>query len=236
MNDPAQLLTVDERALASVRHDLRTPLVNLTLVAKLLGQEGERDGDLGGLVGEAAHRLGRMTRDLLDFTLVRLGHPLLIQRRPLDLYALIERALLDLAPSLPQHALELQPGAAIHGSFDPERSVQLVECLVEHAVRCGSSRAAVRLSARVRGDQVELCAHVDGPGISAQRRAGWFLDAEDSAAIDRDVGIGPYLARAIAQAHGGSVEVTSSDADGTAFTARFSRVDSSEASPARDRE
>ena len=218
MDDSAQQPTVDERALASVRHDVRTPLVNLTLAAKLLSQ----DEDLGRLVGEAAQRLGRMTRDLLDFTLLRLGHALPVQRRPLELFGLIRRALQDLAPSLPQHALELQPGPAIDGVFDPERTVQLVECLVGHAVRCGTPRGAVHLALSAGAAEVELRVHVDGAEISAAQRASWFLDGGE---LDHDVGIGPYLARALANALGGSLETTSTDADGTTLTLRLPSID-----------
>lgn len=218
MDDSSQPFTVDERVLTSVRHDLRTPLVNLTLAAKLLSQAGERDGDLGELIAEATLRLGRISRDLLDFTLLRLGHTLPIQRRPLELRALIERALAELGPSLPQHPLELQPSAPLHGSFDPERSVQLVECLVGHAVRCGTPRGTVRLTLSADDAEVVLRVHVDGAEISAERRDGWFLDQADAGTLDREVGIGPYLARGLAQAHGGSLEVTSSDAEGTVFT------------------
>ncbi len=225
MDDSAQPFTVDDRVLTSVRHDLRTPLVNLTLAAKLLSQEGERDADLGGLVAEAAQRLGRITRDLLDFTLLRLGHTLQVQRRPLELTALIERALLELGPSLPQHALELQPSAPIHGVFDPERSVQLVECLVSHAVRCGKPRGAVRLSLTASAAEAELRVQVDGAEIAAERRAGWFLDSADADAVERDVGIGPYLVRSIAAALGGSLEVTSSDEAGTVFMLRLPCVE-----------
>ncbi|RYZ59724.1 MAG: hypothetical protein EOP08_15280, partial [Proteobacteria bacterium] len=99
----------DEQSLATIGHDLRTPLLNLSLAANVLRQSGhDVSVDVGELVAEAGQRLQRLTRDLVDFTRVRLGLERPLSRHAVDVNALARTAIESVHDTFPSTPIELQ--------------------------------------------------------------------------------------------------------------------------------
>jgi signal transduction histidine kinase len=116
------------------------------------------------------------------------------------------------------------PEAAFHGDEDLLRRMLLN--LVDNAVRFTPPGGVVRLSLK-RGDGEYLLSVSDtGPGIPAEARAYVFerfyrADKARSRAEDGGAGLGLAIARWIAQAHDGRLELDDSDANGATFVARL---------------
>ena len=92
----------------------------------------------------------------------------------------------------------------------------------------GAPGKPIRVSARGLDDEVTLSVHNEGPPIPAEQQAAIFQEgqrvAERALAGDRrHQGLGLYIVERIVAAHGGSVSVRSSAAEGTTFTMRLPR-------------
>ena len=104
---------------------------------------------------------------------------------------------------------------------DREDLRRLVRNLLDNGVRHAESRVVVSVSGR--GDEVELAVADDGPGIAVADRARVFerfvrLDADRGRAGRGGSGLGLAIARAIAERHGGAIEIVDGQLDGVAGT------------------
>ncbi len=218
---------IDARVLRLVDHDLRGQLLNLSLAGTLLSSgtpSEDSNADIGELVASSGRRLREITRDLLDYAFVRRGHPLRLDRQSVDLAELLRSEIAELAHGLSNHTLQLEQADAVSVALDKSRMQQLVQNLLRHAVRYGPPKGVARITLSAGPDAMVLSVVVQGSVLSAVQRAAMFLDVEDDESVDRNAGIGLYLARAIASAHGGTLEVESSEERGTVFSARLPRL------------
>ena len=114
--------------------------------------------------------------------------------------------------------------AAFHGDEDLLR--QMLLNLVDNAVKFTPPGGAIRLGLERRGEWYRLSVSDTGPGIPAEARAHVFerfyrADKARSRAEDGGAGLGLAIARWIAQAHDGDLELADSDGAGTTFVARL---------------
>lgn len=196
--------TVEQRAIAAVRHEVRSPLLTLNMAAKLLRDDPEAvaDVDLAGLVGEASQRLGRLTRDLADFTLARLGHPLRVRRSSLELEPLYRRALEELAPSLSNRPLDAHYRGAALATLDPDRFVQLLQNVLVCLQRYGSAKSPLRVDLAVSATAVQLEAEVAGPAVADEHASVLFTAGAPAVPVDA---LATLLIGHLVEAHGGRV-------------------------------
>ena len=198
----------DEQSLATIGHDLRTPLLNLSLAANVLRQSGhDVSVDVGELVAEAGQRLQRLTRDLVDFTRVRLGLERPLSRHAVDVNALARTAIESVHDTFPSTPIELEctpaEGAA-SARVDPDRTAQLLQNLLIHGLKNRKPRSRTQLSVAVRAEDLAVDLRV--PGTSPHDARSFELE----------------LVRAGARAHGGSVRVVAPEAGDAPETTRFS--------------
>ncbi len=216
-----------EQMVAIVSHDLRNPL-SAILTSTSVVALGDELSDLRARaldrIVRSTERARRLIDDLLDFTLARLGSGLSVTRRSVDLHQLTSRIVDDLGPAFPGRRLRhigLGRGAA---SADPDRIAQLLGNLVGNAMNYGEPGSEVTVTSELVGNLAKLTVHNDGNPIPPALLASIFEpmvrgDTGNSAA--RSVGLGLFIVRAIATAHGGAVSVTSSAKSGTAFELAF---------------
>ena len=218
--------------LGIVGHDLRSPVGAVINYAQYL----LRSNDLSGAQAKAASaisrsgtRLREMISDLLDVTRTRLGESLPLAPARIDLASTCEQAIEEAQAYHPEHVITLGISGDLKGTWDEARLRQLLSNLVENAVRHGAADAPVRVSAIGRPLEVSVSVHNEGTPIPESARHRIFeplaRGEEDPVNHKRadSMGLGLYIAKAIVQAHGGSIEVESSNATGTTFTARLPR-------------
>jgi PAS domain S-box-containing protein len=211
--------------LGVVGHDLRSPLMAITASAELLqsGPLGEREARSAGRILRAAHRIDGIIRALVDFTMVQVGSGIPLHRQPTDLVPVARTVAEETEAAHPGRVVRVEGVDSLAGSWDPDRVGQALANLVGNAVqyspegspvvvRCGEAggeaRSEARLEVRNAGEPIpaELLPRLfepfqRGSDERTQRRKG--------------LGLGLYIAREIALAHAGRIEVRSSAGEGT---------------------
>ena len=218
-----------EQMIGIVSHDLRNPLSVVTLATKMLASRSDKLSDeqsqrLLSNIARAGERAQRLIEDLLDFTAARVGHGLTVSLKPTDLHQTVEKAVEEFGVAYPGRTIRhVQAG---DGSVDADthRLTQLLGNLVSNAMAYGDAGGTVSVSSRVLAGTAEVAVHNIGPVISADTLATMFEPMVRGGAPDgasRSVGLGLFIVRAIAIAHGGDITVTSSASAGTLFSFRF---------------
>jgi signal transduction histidine kinase len=168
--------------------------------------------------------LRRMIDDLLDVTRTRLGETLPVAPRPTNLADVCEQVVAEKEAHHPDHAVTLEATGDLVGTWDATRLAQMISNLVENGIRHGARDSPVAVTARGEEKQVVLTVRSQGDPIPHAAQQSLFEPMSRAAYAsggDRKaggLGLGLYIARAIAVAHGGSIELASSGKEGTTFT------------------
>ena len=190
--------------LLAVSHELRSPLTRARLNAELVAPGESRDAllrDLG--------TMRDLISDLLESERLAAGHAAL-QRERLDLNALV-RAVID--EQFSTAALQLDLAEALpHAELDAVRLRLALRNLIDNALRHGAAASTPPcITTRVADGQLRLSVRDFGPGVDEAhlaRLSEAFYRAD--AARQRStggVGLGLYLCRLVAQAHGGRLDI-----------------------------
>ena len=221
-----------ERFLAILSHDLRTPLGAIITSMRFMLDAGELEEPHRTLVsraGSSARRMNQMVLDLVEFTRTRLGDGIPVVRAEMDARRLVHDVVLEIAASYPDSTVQVETAGDLSGSWDGDRLTQVLTNLVGNAVQHGAAGAPIKVSARGLGDVVTLSVHNEGPAIPADQQAAIFEEGRRAAGVRpqahdrRHQGLGLYIVERIVAAHGGTVSVRSSDPDGTTFTVHLPR-------------
>jgi signal transduction histidine kinase len=221
-----------EMFLAVLGHDLRTPLGAIAMSAQFMLDTGDLEEPhhtLSTRIVRSSKRMNRMVGDLLDFTRSRLGSGLPIVRARMDLAKEATHAVDETAAAHPESVLHLDTSGDSYGNWDCARVGQVLANLLGNAVQHGSPKTIIGVTVLGEVDDVVLRVHNWGPAIPASRLPKLFNpfkrleSGEASARNPTSLGLGLYIAERIVTAHGGAIEVTSSDHAGTAVTVRLPR-------------
>jgi len=224
-----------ERFLAILSHDLRTPLGAIITSTRFMLDAGDLEEPNRTLIARAsssARRMNQMVLDLVEFTRTRFDDTIPIVRAEVDARRLVHDVVVEIAASYPDSVVQVETVGDLHGAWDADRVTQALTNLVGNAVQHGAPGTPVRVAARGLPDEVTLSVHNVGPPIPADRQAAIFREGQRAvgripAADRRHQGLGLYIVERIVAAHGGTVSVCSTEADGTTFTIRLPRQPSS---------
>ncbi len=221
-----------EMFLAILGHDLRTPLGAVIMSSQFLLDTGEqKEPQLALLTGivRSSKRMNRMVGDLLDFTRSQLGSGVPITRQQMDLAKELRHAIKEIEAANPGHVFALEISGDLHGDWDSARISQVLANLLGNAVQHGSRSTVISVTVRGEPTEVVLAVHNYGRAIPTADLAGLFDPfkrlgkGELPAGPSSSLGLGLYVAERIVVAHGGSIDVRSSDAEGTVFTVYLPR-------------
>ncbi len=223
----ARALLSSERLVAVLGHDLRNPLQSILTGAMLLeNQADEAARRIAVRVRTSATRMARLVEQMLDYTRIHAGRGLALQLRRLDLTAVCRLVADELSGAEGRAPVMLAARGNCFGRWDPDRMTQLASHLVGNAVAHGASGRPVSVTVDgSRGDVV--CLDVRNAGVVPRERLGRIY--RPLAADDRPpqgssgLGLGLYICREIAEAHGGHIDLTSSERDGTRVIVRLPR-------------
>ena len=213
-------------------HDLRSPLQVIVLATELslhMGQLNERQTMLSKKVLESTQRMGALINDLLDVTRARFGAGLPVARAMMNMSTVAEQIVDEVRVVHPRRAIELSVSGLMVGEWDKARIGQVFSNLLNNAMQYGSHSVPVRVGLRGDHQTVTLTVANDGVPIPADKikmifdpliRVG---SGGDAVPTSGNLGLGLYITKEVVVAHGGTIEVTSSEMVGTIFTARFPR-------------
>jgi signal transduction histidine kinase len=211
------LKAIDEarsELIALVTHELRTPLAVVRAYTDLLADEpplrGRESRDLARRETRAAwhratleqiERLDRLVDSILASVRVVPEGPAAVI--PVDLSALIEEVVASLRPILERHRVEIGPSPRLYGLADPPRLRQILEHLVENAVKYAPPETSIRIDWDLHEGVVQLGVSDEGPGIPDDWRERIFEPyARRDTHTARGSGIGLYAAKRLGESMG----------------------------------
>ena len=219
----------EQQLIGIVSHDLRNPVTAIKMSTALLQRMGldEKQAKIISRISASTERASRMISDLLDFTQARLGGGLRLERKPVELHDTVQAVVEEVQAAHPDRELLVESHGDGRGEWDGDRLSQLVTNLVTNAVKYSSAGTPVTIRTAGRGQDVTLEVHNEGPPIPADAMPGLFQPLQRGEGsigkAERSVGLGLYIVDHVVRAHGGSIEVKSSEAEGTSFTVRLPR-------------
>lgn len=212
---------------ADIAHELRTPLTTISGYI-----EAMRDGDLAPTqerldsVYYQTHRLSRVIDDLRLLAMADVG-ALPLERAPISVRELVVQSVRAHQVSANQRGVELRAEVdedLPHVDADPGRIQQVIEILLTNALR-HTEQGEVVVSAALDDEGAVIRVADTGSGIEPEmlpRLFDRFSRGEQARSKDsRGAGLGLAIARAIVNAHNGSIAVASQLATGTVFTVRL---------------
>jgi signal transduction histidine kinase len=225
--------TVDElRRLSALRadfvslvsHELRSPMAAVIGAARTLQQRGrelqpeQREAFLA-LIADETTRLAALIGDVLDTSRIEAG-TFTYRFGEVDLGRLVEEIVATAAvgqDDVPLAADVAGPLPPIQG--DGERLRQVLGNLIENAVKYSPAGAPVRVHATTANGEVIVSVEDRGPGIPAadQRLIFEKFGRATGTGSKPGSGLGLFIARSIAEAHGGTLDVTSAPGRGATF-------------------
>jgi signal transduction histidine kinase len=215
--------------LAILGHDLRTPLSAIYTSARFMldtGELREPHLTLTSRIAASSTRMVQMVGDLLDFTRGRLGGGIPIVRAEMSMGKAVHDVVDEIAAAHPLRTLRLEARGEYRGEWDCARISQALTNLVGNAVEHGAEGTTVAVDLRGDDEGIVIAVHNRGAAIPADRLNGIFnqLKAREkpgsagSRGPSGNLGLGLYIAELIVTAHGGRIDVESSEAEGTTFT------------------
>jgi signal transduction histidine kinase len=210
-------------------HDLRNPIGAMLMSAQLTAKIGTLNEHQKMLISQVVVSAGRATNildQLLDLTRARLGSGMQIIREPMDM-AFASRQLVEEMRALhPGRTFTLDISGNTEGEWDKPRVGQVLSNLIGNAVQYGFKDLPIAVTLKGGLRDVLVSVHNDGVPIPRDTIRVIFDSLIRGASGDGEstnLGLGLYITKEIVSAHGGTVGVTSSEKDGTTFTARLPR-------------
>jgi two-component system, sensor histidine kinase and response regulator len=217
-----EALAAKDRDIAMLAHDLQNPLTTIAMSASLLLHRNLdlRHQNAAQRISRGVGRMSEMIRSLTDYARAGRG-AIPIAPEPTDLGRLCREIVQDFQNAESAGRLDLGCSGDLHGEWDRNRLYQAISNLVSNALRHGEGAVIVR--AQAADSRVEVAVHNSGPAIPADRLPVIFEPFERGGQDRAGLGLGLYIVREIAKAHGGEVTVTSSVEKGTTFVLRLPR-------------
>ncbi|MCI0394492.1 MAG: ATP-binding protein [Chloroflexi bacterium] len=216
-----RLFHARQRFLADVSHELRTPLTTIRGNLDLMRRMGEADPEILDVIQEEVERMARLVGDLMLLARADSGG-LPIQRQPVELDNLFLDVYRQVRSIEPPVELVLQEVDQVCVLGDADRLKQLILNLVDNAVKYTPAGGTVTLSLSQENGTARVVVADTGIGIPPEDLPRIFdrfyrVDKARSRAHGGS-GLGLSIAKWIAQAHGGDIDVTSAIGRGSTFT------------------
>ena len=199
-------------------HELRTPITIIRGHLELLGDDPRERADTVELVTDELDRMSRFVDDLLTLAKAERGD--FLRPGPLDLDELTEE-LLTKAKGLARRDWRLEGNAPGCITADRQRVTQAMMNLAHNAVQHTGEGERIALGSALRDGEARLWVRDSGPGVPVDQQARIFerfARAGQGGRRSEGAGLGLAIVQAIAEAHGGRVELDSREGGGSVFT------------------
>lgn len=212
--------------LSMVTHDIKGPLTVILGYTELLSDPDDPPSpamltDTLGRVRESGEQIHALVSNFVEFSRIEAGRHV-VDRRPVDLVEVLSRLVQHHAPRARRKGVELTLDEAPMPEIEGDRP-QIERVLVNllgNAIKYTPRGGRIRVHARHDGHAVAISVQDTGPGIGAEDLPAIFEKYRRAPAAHRvdGVGLGLFIARTIARAHGGDVQVASAPGRGSTFT------------------
>jgi signal transduction histidine kinase len=224
LSEERAIAELREQFLAVLGHDLRSPMRAINCFSELMMQSplDEEARNMAQTIRASAIRMQALIDNLLDLARCRLGDGIGLSRDargPLE--PLLWGVIAELCAPLPGRVVSAWFALTEPIDCDRSRLAQIFSNLLSNALTYGSEDQPVRVSAVTSGGKFELSVSNAGDPIPVAALENLFQPFHRGTMRNREgLGLGLYIAHQIAKAHGGSLDVTSTNEE-TRFTFRM---------------
>ena len=213
-----------EHALGILVHELSSPVTAIEGFSELLDRPAETiDPEALGTAVSAIRRNATQLRSVLtavtEARRIDAG-TLDLRLSETDLGSLVQDTVAAMGPGPADHPVSCRIERDIRVTVDPARIRRVVTTLLHNAAKFSPPGSPIEVEVQRRGGAAEVRVRDHGSGISAADRDLLFARFTQ---VHRGpgAGLGLYVARGLARAHGGDVELAASSADGSCFVLRL---------------
>ncbi len=236
-NEAQQALRVRDQFLSIAAHELKTPITSIMGTAQLLQRSAEREGNTNPrdtrrmqLLTDQTRRLNRLLDSLLNLSRLEAGQ-LTIDQAEVNIVALAQRVSEEMKLALESHMIEFhsdETKLAICG--DELRLEQVLQNLLQNAIKYSPDGGIIRIHVQFNNHMAEVSVTDQGIGISDEAMpflfSRFFRADSPTAKQISGIGLGLYVVKEIVTMHGGSIQVVSTQNQGSTFTIRLPLFDS----------
>ena len=222
-----------DAVLASVSHDLRTPLTTIKGLAHEIAQSGD---DRAEVIEEEADRLNTFVAQMLDLSRIAIGAAVTdVQANEAE--DLLGAAAQQVSGRLRGQELRIDVASdepLLFGRFDFAQTLRALVNLIENAAKYSPPASVIELSARREGSWLTFSVADRGAGVPAGERDRIFEPFYRRLTTAPDVGgvgLGLSIARGIAEAQGGSVSLEDRPGGGSVFVLRVPAMSAEDLEP-----
>ena len=212
---------------AIVSHDIRNPLNAIAGSASTLLEMTDVPAvkRAGERVLRGAERIQEIVADLLDLSRERQGSGVPVARARTDLRSICRQVLDEFDAAAKDRALELRCEGEAVGDWDPHRLAQAISNLVGNAIEHSPPGSPIQVKIDARGNTVVAEVHNEGhiPPEVLPEIFQPFKSGGERIGRSQGLGLGLFIAQAIAKAHRGHIEVASTAETGTSFRLELPR-------------
>jgi signal transduction histidine kinase len=219
--------------LAILGHDLRSPLATMSMAGMFLTREGEgteRTAQIGTRVKRSAASMTTMVNDLLEYARTELGGKMPVSPVLGDLRDICQLAVEEASAAHPDCDFQLRCRGETIGDFDAPRLSQVFSNLLNNAAQYRSDNKPVTIAVESSVNEWTITVTNYGREIALASLQAIFdplvqlaVSSDQKGPASTSLGLGLFIAREITVAHGGTIGVESSVANGTVFTVRLPR-------------
>jgi len=209
-------MAIKDAVLATMSHDLRTPLTTIKAMAHDLAAEGD---ERAMLIEEEAERLSVLVTDMLDLSRLN-GGARAVTPEPNEAEDLLGAALQRVAGATNGHRIHVslhEGEPLLFGRFDFTQTLRALVNLIENAVKHSPHDQQIDVTVRREREWLAFSVLDRGAGIAPEERERIFEPFYR--------GLGLSIARAVAEAQGGSLRYDAREGGGSVFTLRVPALD-----------
>ncbi|MGA9041067.1 MAG: ATP-binding protein [Terriglobales bacterium] len=209
--------------LDSITHEFRTPLTAIkasitSLMSGMTLAESDRR-ELMTVINEESDRLNRLVGEAAEVAQLE-SHEFQLDLKPRPIAEIVEAAIADIKQVLGKHPVEIRVPEQVTVRVDADRIKEVIIQLLENAAKYSDPEAPIRITAEAKDNSLLVSVADQGAGIDDMEQGlifDKFYRGKNQRYRVQGTGMGLAIARAIVEAHGGRIGVTSQPGCGSVF-------------------